>query len=284
MDGLFLVDILINFCSAIENEGYQIIDGRKAIAILYMKSWFIIDFVAIVPFDLLLQGSSSANSLIRVTRIGKLYKLVKITRLVRLIKVIKQQGKIFDRLNDIFKIGEGFERLLFSLLLFLMLCHFMACVWVFTADMSVDELQHEEHDEMIEDSTTTNWIIDGSFDTNVSTLYITAFYFTVTTITTVGYGDISGVNSTERVICIFLMILGVLFFSFSSGTLTSIITNYEEVNHKLQNKKLLLNRIYKEYNLSSDLYFEVLTSIKYDTNNDLEDINIFVDSLPIKLR
>jgi voltage-gated potassium channel Kch len=54
-------------------------------------------------------------------------------------------------------------------------------------------------------------------------LYITALYFTVTTITTVGYGDISGTNTTERLVSIFLMILGVVFFSFSTGALTSII-------------------------------------------------------------
>jgi hypothetical protein len=34
-------------------------------------------------------------------------------------------------------------------------------------------------------------------------LYITSFYFTVSTITTVGYGDIRGVNFGERVYCIF---------------------------------------------------------------------------------
>ena len=34
-------------------------------------------------------------------------------------------------------------------------------------------------------------------------LYITSFYFTVTTIATVGYGDIHGVNFGERIYCIF---------------------------------------------------------------------------------
>lgn len=67
-------------------------------------------------------------------------------------------------------------------------------------------------------------------DLGMKDMYLTSLYFTVTTITTVGYGDISGTNSLERLICCFLMIMGVLFFSVSSGTLTSIITNYEEVN------------------------------------------------------
>lgn len=63
---------------------------------MYLKGWFLIDVMAIMPLDVIIkstQGSVSSqgqvNSLIRVTRIGKLYKLVKVTRLVRLLKVVK---------------------------------------------------------------------------------------------------------------------------------------------------------------------------------------------------
>lgn len=43
----------------------------------------------------------------------------------------------------------------------------------------------------------------------------TAFYFTITTMTTVGYGDISGTNTLERYLNIIIMILGVIFFTIS---------------------------------------------------------------------
>jgi voltage-gated potassium channel len=51
-------------------------------------------------------------------------------------------------------------------------------------------------------------------------LYSSAFYFTVTTITTAGYGDISGTNTLERYICALFMILGVLIFSMVSSAIT----------------------------------------------------------------
>ena len=54
-------------------------------------------------------------------------------------------------------------------------------------------------------------------------LYLTAFYFTVTTITTVGYGDISGGTASEKVFCIIIMVVGVVSFSFASGSLASIM-------------------------------------------------------------
>ena len=113
----------------------------------------------------------------------------------------------------------------------------MACFWIFTSELSIDSVVDENGNFVTPDETQTNWIYTNGFENQeIAELYTTAFYFTVTTITTVGYGDISGTNTTERVICILLMIIGVLFFSFSSGSLTQIISNYEKVNLKLLEK------------------------------------------------
>lgn len=88
-------------------------------------------------------------------------------------------------------------------------------------------------------------------------LYCTAFYFTVTTITTVGYGDISGFNIIEKVMCIFLMLAGTFFFAFASGTLTAMIQNYDSQNAKYTEKLLLLKKVSKDFNVPNNLYFEV---------------------------
>jgi hypothetical protein len=48
---------------------------------------------------------------------------------------------------------------------------------------------------------------------------------TVITITTVGYGDITAYSMTERLLCIVLMLIGVVAFSFATGAISSIITN-----------------------------------------------------------
>ena len=55
----------------------------------------------------------------------------------------------------------------------------------------------------------------------------------------------SGSNQVERLICMLLMILGVLFFSFSSGYLTSLISNMDSANSELNRKTALLNKINK---------------------------------------
>jgi hypothetical protein len=88
-----------------------------------------------------------------------------------------------------------------------------------------------------EDDTKDNWVYVGGY-TNYGDyqLYIISLYFTVTTIVTVGYGDITPKNSGERIICMLLMVIGVISFSIGTGILTSIITNYDTTLAKLEEK------------------------------------------------
>jgi len=67
-------------------------------------------------------------------------------------------------------------------------------------------------------STNLNWLIGSGLDQATDyQQYTAAFYFTVTTMATVGYGDISGRNTLERIICVMIMIIGVVTFSIVSG-------------------------------------------------------------------
>jgi Ion channel len=73
-----------------------------------------------------------------------------------------------------------------------------------------------------------NWIsVSGYNDYSDSELYTVAFYFTVTTIVTVGYGDVTPKNDGERIFCVILMLIGVISFSFITSTLTSIISTQD---------------------------------------------------------
>jgi hypothetical protein len=158
---------------------------------------------------------------------------------------MQNKNKIVKKLNSALKIGIAFERLTFFLLILLLLSHFVGCFWIFIANTFNDETDGD-----------SNWIKKGEFtDLSAFELYVTSFYFAMTTITTVGYGDIRGNSTTERVICIFLHLIGVLSYSFASGSLTSIIANYDQINQKNQEKMNVLNRLFKEHNIPSEIYY-----------------------------
>lgn len=85
-------------------------------------------------------------------------------------------------------------------------------------------------------------------------LYFTAIYFTVTTVATVGYGDISAFNTAERIYCILLMLGGVVGFSIATGAITSIMSDYDSNEAENKAKITVLNDIHNDYTLNTDLF------------------------------
>ena len=117
-----------------------------------------------------------------------------------------------------------------------------------------------------------------------SNMYLTSFYFTITTITTVGYGDISGGTPSEKVYCILMMVIGVISFSFATGSLASIIQNYDSQNEAFDEKLNILDTLNHDHNLPLDLYIKIRQFLKLNVIEDINNKNNFVQELPAKLR
>lgn len=94
-------------------------------------------------------------------------------------------------------------------------------------------------------------------------MYILAFYFILTTISTVGYGDLGPSNRYERMFCMAVMIVGVSGFSFVSGALASIMSSYDSQEAELSEKYLQLNKLRALYHIPPELYQEIRSSLKF---------------------
>ena len=88
-------------------------------------------------------------------------------------------------------------------------------------------------------------------------MYTTGLYWTVTTITTVGYGDISATNTAERIVASIIMIIGVIAFSFSTGSLSSIIQNVDSRQAEYRKRLEILKQLKKNFNIGDKLYNEL---------------------------
>jgi hypothetical protein len=186
------------------------VEDRKRIAKEYIASWFMIDFMAIFPFDLFFVNSRNINEIVRITRIGRMYKLVKLTRLFKVFKIMKDKNKMFKYLQQFTKIKNGLDRLIAFFFSFFIMVHLVSCIWVMMANF------HTDHSE--------TWMGTGDYyRLSAYEQYLTSFYFTITTITTVGYGDITIGTWSEKIFCTIMMVTGVITFSFASGSLASII-------------------------------------------------------------
>ena len=133
VDFMFLVDICQIFNSAYYDENFNMVQDRKLIAKTYIGSWFIVDVVAIIPFDLFMGNSNSINEIVRITRIGRMYKLVKLTRMFKVFKFMKEKNKMFKYLQQFTRIKYGLDRLIAFFFSFFIMVHLVSCIWVMMA-------------------------------------------------------------------------------------------------------------------------------------------------------
>lgn len=61
IDFLFMVDILMNFRTTYVKEGEVLITSPWKIAVHYLKTYFVVDFVAAIPWDLLASFNSGTE-------------------------------------------------------------------------------------------------------------------------------------------------------------------------------------------------------------------------------
>ena len=80
------------------------------------------------------------------------------------------------------------------------------------------------------------------------------------------------------------MLIGVISFSFATGALSSIISNYDSSQAKLKEKISVLNEIKSDYKIGPELYDDLMKTLKYDHSKNHKDITQFMQELPYKLR
>lgn len=85
-------------------------------------------------------------------------------------------------------------------------------------------------------------------------------YFIVTTVLTVGYGDITAVSLSEKCFCMIMMLIGVFAFSYATGTLSAIIQSIDERDTQLKEKIATLNEVKHYYKVDRTLFNKLLAA------------------------
>ncbi|XP_068428525.1 potassium voltage-gated channel subfamily H member 7-like [Clinocottus analis] len=209
VDIMFIIDILINFRTTYVNLNEEVVSDPAKIAIHYFKGWFLIDMVAAIPFDLLIFGSGSDET---TTLIG----LLKTARLLRLVRVARK----LDRYSE-----YGAAVLMLLMCIFALIAHWLACIWYAIGNVEKPYLEHK-----------IGWLdnlgvsigkrynySDPNSGPSIKDKYVTALYFTFSSLTSVGFGNVSPNTNSEKIFSICVMLIGSLMYASIFGNVSAII-------------------------------------------------------------
>ncbi|XP_042559978.1 potassium voltage-gated channel subfamily H member 6-like [Clupea harengus] len=208
VDVLFIVDIVINLRTTYVDRGDEVVTEPRRIAANYLKGWFLLDLVAAIPFDLLVFRSGSDET--TTTLIG----LLKTARLLRLVRVARK----LDRYSE-----YGAAVLFLLMCTFVLIAHWLACIWY-----AIGYVERPY--------TTIGWLdnlavqlgknynhSDPDSGPSIKDKYVSALYFTFSSLTSVGFGNVSPNTNAEKIFSICVMLIGSLMYASIFGNVSAII-------------------------------------------------------------
>ena len=244
----FLSDlgIQMNTYYLYERTGQWVSDGKK-IRSKYFRGWAIVDVAAVMPVDYILrfavnnpgpQGNST-----RLLRLSRLF------RYLRLLKVMSAQAWM-ERLNDRIQAWIGFSRMtmdfvwkLHSLLFVVFFfTHLMGCMWIFFG-RSYSSYAPLLWNETAPDPPVDSWwdtqygqMVDDGLPPTSSRQYVDALYFVIMTLTTVGYGDITPKNVSEKWFCYMVMFATAFVYAYVVGVFADMVANRRSDKNRFESK------------------------------------------------
>ncbi|CAF2627364.1 unnamed protein product [Rotaria sp. Silwood2] len=216
VDVMFIIDLLVNLRTTYVKHNEELVTRASKIAKHYLKGWFLIDVTAAIPFDILfslLQTNGGGES---TTLMG----LLKTARLLRLVRIARK----LDRYSEY---GVGVLILLTAT--FALIAHWLACIWY-----AIGRLERSNQGRILRKKAYVTYFIlgnerligwlaelanhthqyyndsDPTSGPTKTSKYITALYFTFSSLTSVGFGNVSPNTNSEKGFSIIIMLLIVL--------------------------------------------------------------------------
>ncbi|KAL3566165.1 hypothetical protein D5086_031580 [Populus alba] len=202
VNGFFAIDIVLTFFVAyLDKSSYLLVDNRKKIAWRYTKSWLVLDVISTIP-----------SELIRDILPDKLqsYGYFSMLRLWRLRRV----SKFFSRLEKDRNYNYFVVRCVKLICVTLFVVHMAGCFYYRIAVNYKDPSK--------------TWIGSVWEDFHGESLwirYVKSLYWSTTTLSTTGYGDLHAVNPQEMIFVMFYMMFNLGLTSYLIGNMTNLVVH-----------------------------------------------------------
>ncbi|XP_012534392.1 potassium voltage-gated channel subfamily H member 8 isoform X1 [Monomorium pharaonis] len=267
---LFIFDIVFNFRTTYVSRKGEVVSNSRSIAVNYVKGWFFVDLVAALPFDFLYasdvySGEDSAHSNIH---------LVKLTRLLRLARLLQKMDR-YSQYSAVI--------LTMLMLFFIVVAHWLACIWYVIAEK--ERLRNDKDWDLGWIHTLAEKLKISVQNVTHTESYITALYFTCSSLTSVGFGNVSANTFSEKFFSICTMLIGALMHAVVFGNVTAIIQRMYSRRSLYQTKLrdlkdfLVLHQIPEELKQRMQDYFQTMWSLNHGI-----DVHETLKQFPEELR
>ena len=228
----FAIDIILRFFHEYrDSETHEVIHSFKKIARKYLCTWFFFDLIAVIPLTQILDAFGEDNN--KYVVLIKLFRILRLPKFMRLLDTSKfdllldsilekepknpQEEKSRQEKMNIKYISRYAYKVFRLILIAIMLTYFLGSLWYFLVTI------------MPQDNNVDNFIKKNKIDekSNLDKL-ILCCYFVLTTLATIGYGDLSPQTNSEKILGISLMIVGIAFFSYIMGNFNDVLINYDK--------------------------------------------------------
>eukprot|EP01051_Picozoa_sp_SAG22_P007882 SAG22_NODE_572_length_9005_cov_105.428138_3_plen_814_part_00 len=126
VDLSFMIDMVLSFFTAYyDPEHEEMVTDRGKVTANYLKSWFVPDFLATVPFDEIAPVFMGPNSNPEDLRVLKLIRLLRLLKIMRIVKMSRLLNKLQEKLT----IKSGIMMSIKFTLLCFATAHYLACGW-----------------------------------------------------------------------------------------------------------------------------------------------------------
>ncbi|XDV30447.1 hypothetical protein PO909_033370 [Leuciscus waleckii] len=216
-DILVVTDILLNFRTTFVSTSGQVVYDGRSICVHYVTTWLFVDLIAALPFDLLYAFNVSVYFGVH------LLKTVRLLRLLRLLQKLERYSQ--------------YSAVVLTLLMsmFALLAHWMACVWYVIGRSEIENNSpgswdigwlHELGKRLGTPyflSPLASLIPDSLRPTILDGLVVNSSQFALSSLTSVGFGNVSANTDSEKIFSICTMLIGALMHAAVFGNVTAII-------------------------------------------------------------
>lgn len=239
-------------------DGVTVMVPRK-IALNYLRTWFLVDLVVVVPdWVFMVVGSGTGVSL-------RMLRIIRLARTLRLIRLLKLRW-LLAHVNEYFVESE-FLSVVFNIvkmiILLLAINHFIACTWYAIAYFEMDYAG--------------TWVSVHGYEVGVDCdwyyTYFTSFHWSVTQFTPASM-DVQPQNVPERVFAVLVVVFALVGFSYVVGSLTGSLAQLRSMQEDASKEFRSVRRYLRQNKVPVTLSLRVQKYVEHAWSKQKDRVNL----------